>query len=158
MRMVPLVGLTRKLCRFNAVVVRPRVKKNTEHGTISSGSSNTNDRGQMMANTATPSREEIDSKLAAVEARLDSKLATIDGKLDRLFDRVDVAIEASKDAKGAAKEAKSAAEDAGRSASNIKWNVLFTGIGVAAVLIAAWAVWAQGMELVAGIIGASTGK
>ena len=104
-----------------------------------------------MADTDSPTRPEVDAKLQAVEARLDSKLATIDGKLDRLFDRIELAIEASKEAKGAAEEAR-------KSASNMKWNILFTGIGVAAVLIAAWAVWVQGMELIAGIIGATATK
>ena len=90
---------------------------------------------------ADPTREEYDAKLGTVEARLDARLVGIDGKLDRLFDRVEVSVEQSKEAKAAAEGAKAAA-------SQTKWNILFTAIGALAVLFAAWAIWAQGVEMV----------
>ena len=94
-----------------------------------------------------PSRLEVDAKLETVEARLDAKLATIDGKLDRLFDRLEVVVSTVQDAKEAANKAS-------ESAASIKWNILFTAMGAVATLLAAWAIWSQGMELVAGILGA----
>ena len=33
-----------------------------------------------------PTREEIDTKLALVEARLDTRIASLDGKIDRMVD------------------------------------------------------------------------
>lgn len=103
-----------------------------------------------MSNGDSPSREEVNAKLEAVEARLDGKLASIDGKLDRLFDRLKVVVDTSERAEKAANAAKN-------SASNIKWNIFFTALGVIATLLAAWAIWSQGMELVAGLVAARTG-
>ena len=99
---------------------------------------------ETMAETDNPSRGEVNAKLEAVEARLDGKLVTIDVKLDRLFDRVEAAVQASEKAETAAGEAQ-------RSASNVKWNIVATAIGVIAILFAAWAIWSQGVEMVAGL-------
>ena len=108
-----------------------------------------------MADTDTPSREEVAAKLESVEARVDSKLVLIDSKLDRLFDFVKdhmaASIQASERAEKAANEAK-------QSASSIKWHILFTAIGILGVLYATWAIWSQGMELVVGLLGAGGAK
>ena len=104
-----------------------------------------------MAGGDSPSREEVSAKLETVEARLDGKLASIDGKLDRLFDRMQTVVDTSERAEKAANDARSAA-------ANIKWNILFTALGVVATLLAAWAIWSQGMELIAGLVGAGAGK
>lgn len=101
---------------------------------------------QTMTDTEAPSREEVNAKIETVEARLDSKLATINGKLDRMFDRMELVVNTSNDAKDAANKARN-------SASTIKWNILFTAVGVVATLFAAWAIWSQGMELVATVLG-----
>lgn len=89
---------------------------------------------------ADPTREEYDAKLEAVEARLETRLMGIDGKLDRLFDRVDYAANQAREARSAA--------------TNIKWNILFTAIGSIAVLFAAFALWAQGVEMVGALLSA----
>ena len=94
-----------------------------------------------------PSREEVSARLEAVEARLDTKLVTIDSKLDRLSDRMEVAVNASN-------AAEIAAQDAKRASSTTKWHILFTALGVIAVLLAVWALVTQGMELIAGLLGA----
>lgn len=94
-------------------------------------------------------REEVDAKLATVEARLDARLVAIDGKLDRLFDKVQVAVDQSRDAK-------KAADDARTATTTTKWNILFTAIGTAAVLIAVYALWLQGMEMVGTLLSAKT--
>lgn len=94
-----------------------------------------------------PSREEMNAKLEAVEARLETRLTSIDVKLDRIGDRVETAVEQSRDAKTAANDARSAA-------TSTKWNILFTAIGVATVLIAAWAIMMQGMEMIGTLLSA----
>jgi hypothetical protein len=79
------------------------------------------------------SREEMNAKLEAVEARLEAKFISIDGKLDNLLSEIKHVGETAKDAKIAA--------------SNIKWNVLATAVGtvgvVGAVILAMWAVGYQ---------------
>lgn len=80
-----------------------------------------------------PTREEMDAKLDAVEARLETRLTSIDGKLDRLFDNVNYVART-------ATEAKNAADKAHDAASNIKWNILFTALGVLGVIVAMWAI------------------
>jgi len=85
-------------------------------------------------------REEMVVRIEAVEARVETKFVIIDGKLDRLFDRVETGINFSRDAKTAA--------------SNIKWNIIFTALAVIGIMFAAWALWAQGVEMVSGIFEA----
>lgn len=93
-----------------------------------------------------PTREEIDAKLAAVEARLEARLVGIDGKLDRISDSLLTVTSKSQEAKEAADRASSAA-------SSVKWNILFTALAVLGVIAAMWAIWAQGIEMVSGILG-----
>ena len=90
-----------------------------------------------------PTREEFDAKLMATEERLNGRLVAIDGKLDRLFDRVGVVLEQSTAARQAA--------------SNIKWNILFTALGTVGLLFAAWALWAQGIEMMSELLGLKIG-
>lgn len=98
---------------------------------------------------AAPTREEIDAKLEASEARVDARLSGIEATLKILLDRVEVSVQASRDAKTAADDAKTAA-------GNTKWNILFTALGVLAVIFAVWAVWAQGIEMVSGLLSAKS--
>lgn len=100
---------------------------------------------------AEPTREEIVARIEASEARVEARLTGLDGKLDRLFDRVEVAITEANRAGGLA-------EDARKAALSTKWNILFTALGVVAVLVAAFALWAQGVEMVSGILGALPNK
>lgn len=105
----------------------------------------------------TPTRNEIDAKLEAAEARTATALARIDGKLDRLFDRVEVAIQQTTEAKASAEAARQEAIGARTASQNVKWNVVATGLVVVGILLAAWAIWVQGIEMVSGIFGAITG-
>lgn len=83
------------------------------------------------------SREEIDARLEAVEARLETRLVSMESKMDLILNEVrhvgDTAIEAK------------------AAASNIKWNVLFTALGtvgvIGAVILAMWAVGYQIADL-----------
>ena len=90
-----------------------------------------------------PTREEFDAKLMATEERLNGHLVAIDGKLDRLFDRVEVAVRESTAARQAA--------------LNIKWNILFTALGAVGLMYAAWALWAQGIEMMSALLGMKIG-
>ena len=90
-----------------------------------------------------PTREEFDAKLMATEERLNGHLIAIDGKLDRLFDRVEVAVRESTAARQAA--------------LNIKWNILFTALGAVGLMYAAWALWAQGIEMMSALLGMKIG-
>ncbi len=97
-----------------------------------------------------PTREEFDAKLMATEERLNGRLIAIDGKLDRLFDRIEVAVQSSE-------RASNYAEDARKAAADTKWNILFTALGVVGVLFAAWALWAQGIEMMSALLGIEIG-
>lgn len=86
-------------------------------------------------------REEMDAKLQATEARLETRLVSMDAKLDNLLNEVRRVGDIARDAKDAASEAKAAA-------SSIKWNVLFAalgGIGISASLVIAF--WAIGWQI-----------
>lgn len=99
-----------------------------------------------------PTREEMNAKLEATEARMENKLDAIVRSIDSVKDelrnqgaivalRFDHIDERVNDAKAAANDARYAAIDAQRATSTVKWNILATAIGVAAVLIAVFAVW-----------------
>jgi len=88
-------------------------------------------------------QELVDAKLATVEAKLESRLVGIEGKLDRMFDRLDVV---ARDAT----EAKDAANRASVAVLNIKWHILFAALGTLGLLLAAWALWAQGVDMMSG--------
>lgn len=99
-----------------------------------------------------PTREEFDAKLEATEARLETRLVSIDGKLDRLFDRVEESVRTSHRTEDASHRAENAAIDAWKAASNVKWNILFTALGTIGLIIAIWAVWTQGIEMIGTIL------
>lgn len=77
--------------------------------------------------------EKVNSNLSAFGEIVRSRFDTIDGDV---------------------KAAKAAAEHAESAAKAIKWNILATGIAVLGVFLAAWTIWAQGMELTTALIGA----
>lgn len=79
----------------------------------------------------------IDANLNAHGAVVLQRFSTIEGEL--------------KTTKEAAEQAERNSSEAKSAASNTKWNILATAVGVVAVLLAAWAIWVQGMELVAGL-------
>lgn len=79
-------------------------------------------------------REEIDAKPQAVEARLETRLVSMDAKLDNLLTEVRHVGETAKEAKSAA--------------ASIKWNVFFAalgGVGITASLVVAF--WAIGWQI-----------
>lgn len=89
------------------------------------------DEGHYSVSTLT--REELDAKLEAVEARLETRLVSMEGKLDNLLNEVRHVGETAREAKQAA--------------STIKWNVLFAMLGgvaiSASVIVAMWAIGYQ---------------
>ena len=68
---------------------------------------------------ADPTREEIDAKLAAVEARIETRLVGIDGKLDRIVDQIGVMNDGVKEAKDTSVRALEAV-------NSMKWHTLAT--------------------------------
>lgn len=74
--------------------------------------------------------DKVNSSLSAFGDTVKTRLDTIDGDLK------------------SAKESARRAEDAAR---GTRWNIIVTGVTVAGVFLAAWAIWVQGMELVAGL-------
>ena len=94
---------------------------------------------------ADPTREEIDAKLAAVEARIEARLVGIDGKLDRITDQIVTMASQVKESKEAASGAKDAV-------NSMKWHTLATVLGAVAIILAMWTIWAQGMEFVAALM------
>jgi len=97
--------------------------------------------------------EKTDLKIQIVEQRLEIKLVSIDAKLDRLFEKMISIGEKSEEAKDAAKEAKTAAEGARAAAGNMKWNIAFAVLGTLAIIFAMWGIWAQGIEMLGGLLG-----
>lgn len=104
-----------------------------------------------------PTREEMHAKLEATEARLDKSLTEVLSGIDNIRSQVDsqgkILTGRFNTLEGKVGEATSAAKEAKASASTIKWNILFTGLTVAALLFAAFALWTQAVEMTTGIMG-----
>lgn len=112
------------------------------------GDKSENEEGQDMSG---PTREEIDAKLATVEARHEASFERLDGKLNIMLEKMSALDKSVTDKMNnlstGVTEAKNAAESARVAAGNTKWNILFTGLAVAGVLVAIWAIFAQGLDL-----------
>jgi hypothetical protein len=103
-----------------------------------------------------PTREEMNAKLEATEARMENKLDVIVRSLESVrdelksqgtvaglrFDRMD---EKVNDAKTAANEARSAS-------ASVKWNIFFTGLTVVALCYGAFVMWSDAVVMVHGIL------
>ena len=112
--------------------------------------------GNTMTTTDPPSREEVNAKLEAVEARLETRLVKMDTKLDVIVDRLQTSAAASNDLreelKDTKRELKNDLMETKKAASTIKWNILFTGLAVAGVMVAVFSLWTQGMEFISNMI------
>lgn len=102
------------------------------------------------------SREEIAARIDASEANTRTAIADLRGEIrtnqieiKSLIENVATEV---KQSKAASEKAETAADDAKKAAGDIKWNILFAALGTLGILLAAWAIWVQGMELVGGLI------
>jgi hypothetical protein len=110
-----------------------------------------------------PTREEMNAKLEATEARMENKLDAIVRSIDSVKDelrnqgtvaalRFDHIDERVSDAKTAANDARYAAIDAQRATSTLRWNIVATGLSVAALFITVFAVWNDAIGTVEGLL------
>lgn len=97
-------------------------------------------------------KEYIDAQDEKTRAQNDARFAEVMAGISGVGDRLDLQRNLLADTKAAADEAKGAAEQAMVAASNTKWNILATALAVVGILFAAWALWAQGVEMITGIL------
>jgi hypothetical protein len=98
-------------------------------------------------------RDELfDKKIELAEQRIETRLVAIESKLDRVLDRLNAAVEASERAGRSAERAEERADEARRAAGTVLWNIVVTGLAVAGILFVAWALWAQGVQMVADLV------
>ena len=89
---------------------------------------------------ANPTREEFDARLEAVYNKMEASEERLRGELKGMDSKLDVLLVRTQDALDASREAKSAA-------SSIKWNIIFTALGVLAVMLAVWGIWEQAVSM-----------
>ncbi|WP_313534527.1 hypothetical protein [Haematobacter sp.] len=97
----------------------------------------------------------IDSLSSGLEARfsnLDARFAKLDARFSKLDTHMTLLEHATSSALAEATKAKQAAEDASAKAGVMKWNILFTALGVAALLAAVFAAWVQAVEMVSSLL------
>jgi hypothetical protein len=113
------------------------------------------------------SREEMNAKLEAVEARTEARFTTLDAKIDKLSGQIEVAFKSltmdvaaakneSAGATEAAKEAKDEARGAREAAASTKWNLWAMGLAVIAVILTMWALQMQSQDFAIGLRDAAT--
>ena len=93
-------------------------------------------------------KDYVDANLRAVKAENDKRFSEVMNGITLIGDRLDLQ-------KGLLLETKQSAEDAKSASSSTKWNILATALAVIGILFTAWAIWAQGIEIVTGMFNAS---
>jgi hypothetical protein len=103
-------------------------------------------------------REEINAKLEAVEARVEARYVALEGKIDRIGDQIANAVivlgAKSDQSTEAARRAEDKAETAGKSASGTRWTVVGTAIALLAILLGILSVWQDGLSMVGTLLSA----
>lgn len=125
---------------------------------ITPGGSNLQGGGQVMGGDSAASkpredlmsdisREEVNAKLEAAEARVETRFAILDGKLDRLLDK-SVSMDSD------IREAKDAAIKARDAATSVTWHLIFVALGTIGAVIAIYAFGVQLLDLGSGMVEA----
>jgi hypothetical protein len=93
------------------------------------------------------SREEIEARFEASEARAVARQVAIESKLDRLGDRVEVVLDSSKSAIAASQEAR-------RAAINTMWSMIAFGVAMLGIAVAVMAYGQNMLSMAATIFAA----
>ena len=103
----------------------------------------------------------VDAKVEGMKAQNDARFAEVLAGIDKIGASLSAHGEIVKDRLTSIDEelrvVKTSAQDAEKAAKGVKWNIVATALGMVALLFAMWAIWAQGVEMVAGLLGASSG-
>ena len=136
------------------VTILPQLPKPDVNKSVPSG-------GHKM--TDHPTREEMNAKLEATEARMESKLDAIVRSIDSVKDelrnqgaivalRFDHMDERVNGAKIAANDARTAAIDAQRATSQLWWNTAITGLALIGIIFTAFMMWNDAVVMVEGLL------
>ncbi|MEL6963418.1 MAG: hypothetical protein AAFO01_11710 [Pseudomonadota bacterium] len=111
-----------------------------------------------MAEERPVSRDEMNARLEAVEARMDARMSSIDSNLGRISDQLTASATINTERYTRLTEkigdAKQSASEAASAARGVKWNIVATGLTVAGVLLAVFAIWVQAIEMTSGVLSA----
>lgn len=109
-----------------------------------------------------PMKEYVDAQDQKTRAQNDARFAEVLSELKGISSSLSAHGEIVKERLNSldqdVKLVKAAADEASSAAKSLKWNILTTGIAVVGVLFAAWALWAQGVEMTTGILGSQNGQ
>jgi hypothetical protein len=99
----------------------------------------------------------IDTKVEAVKAQNDARFAEVLAGIDKVNSNLSAfgeIVRVKLDAiDGDMKSVKVSAQRTEDTARNTRWNIAVTGLTVFGMLLAAWAIWVQGMELITSLLG-----
>jgi hypothetical protein len=109
-------------------------------------------------------KDYIDAKVDAVRAQNDARFAEVMSALGGLKTEMSAQSEVARArfettaaeltiTREAAIAAKTAAGSAEAAAGTTKWNILFTGLTVLALIVGLWSIWGQAVEMTVGILG-----
>lgn len=99
-------------------------------------------------------RAQNDVRFAEVLAEVKNFHADMSTQFASIGSRLDVVAMSASQAQAAAEKSQSASEKAEAAARSTKWNIVATAIGVAAVLVALWALWGSAIQMTLGIVSA----
>lgn len=109
-------------------------------------------------------KDYLDAKVDAVKAQNDARFAEVMSALGGLKTEMTAQSEVARArfettaaeltiTREAAIAAKTAAASAEAAAGTTKWNILFTGLTVLALIVGVWSIWGQAIEMTVGILG-----
>ncbi len=104
--------------------------------------------------------ELLNAKIGEVKAQNDARfsevLHSIKGVADQVRTNNELLTGRLNTIDSEIKDAKQASKDAETAAKSVRWNIIFTGLTVAALIYAGFALWNQAIEMTTGVLSSST--
>ena len=105
--------------------------------------------GDDMPTTEPPSRDEMNARIEAVEARLDTKVSELRGDIREGFAEMKALLS---DANNRSQNALNASERLERAVSNTRWQLIGIAIAAVIIILTTFGIWQQGIEIIAGVV------
>lgn len=120
-----------------------------------SGSEESQDiEGDDVSTTESPSRDEMDARIEAVEARLDTKISELRGDIREGFAEMKVLLS---DVNNRAQNAVDASQRLEKSVSSTRWQLIGIALASIIIILTTFGIWQQGIETIATVLQSKPG-
>ncbi len=138
--------------RENVVPIQPDVEITLSGG--SGGEDNQDIEGDDMSTAEPPSRDEMNSRIEAVEARLDTKITELRGDVRVGFAEMKALLS---ETKNRSQNAESASQRLEQAVSNTRWQLIGIALAAIIIILTTFGIWQQGIETIATVLQSKPG-